>query len=144
MLGGAVFHALVAAASTPTADCLVLMVSKRTGEAIYADDAIVGTCAAIKGDKQVRYNVRHRQVEARIDLAEGVNLGRIYLPKRPAVAAGAPVRITASVRHVVITRTVVAMESARLGQPFYVRAADGSIFVAPAVNDFPSDEGSQQ
>lgn len=135
-----VLSALLAGlAVLPTQPCRVLIVAKHASEAVYLEDVAEGPCPAQPSSPKLRYDVRTRLVTARFDLAEGTLLGLAYLPKRPAVAAGETVQITAAVRHVVVSRQAVAVQSAQAGQRFFVRTEDGRLLVAPPVAKRPSD-----
>lgn len=125
---------LAGAAAEPAlaAQCRVLVAAKHSGEAVYADDAAAAPCSGRRIRPALRYDVRRKAAIARADLDTGTELGRVYLPRRPAVGAGEQVRITAAVGHVLISRDAVALQPANAGQRFFARLADGTIFVAPA------------
>ena len=127
---------LIATAATPQLDqgCQVLVQPKAAGEAVFAEDAALASCPKIPPSGMLRYDKHRGLVVARSDIAAGSELGRVWLPRRPAVAAGDQVSIVAKVGHTSITRGAVALQSAEGGQRFFVRTADGVIFVAPAMS----------
>ena len=125
---------LIGAVAVPTAaPCKVLVVTKSANEPVYSDDTVPGACPATQPASLLRYDRRRNLVLARGDLPTGAELGIAYLPPRPAVVAGDSVLLTASIGRAVVSRSVTALQTARPGQRFFVRTADGTIFVAPAV-----------
>ena len=125
---------LIGAAAVPAAaPCKVLIVAKAANEPVYADDTVPAACPAQQPGSILRYDGRRNLVLARADLLPGAELGIAYLPRRPAVAAGDSVTITASIGRAVVSRSARALQTARPGQRFFVRTADGTIFVAPAL-----------
>lgn len=125
----------LASAALPEAvePCRVLINAKHAGEAVYAEDVEPAACPKRQPAAALRYDARHQQVQARSDLAPGTQLGRAFLPPRPAVAKGDKVVLTVAVGHVSISRGAEAVQSARVGQPFFARTGDGKIIVVPAI-----------
>jgi hypothetical protein len=123
----------VAAASDDGA-CRELAVDKRAGEPVFAQDAVPAPCPQYLPAAVLRYDQRRQMVVARADLAAGTSLGLAFLPERPAVLAGESVQIVASIGHVRISRSAVALQPAQAGERFFVRTPDGAIFVAPAIS----------
>ena len=125
---------LIGAAAAPAAaSCKVLVVAKAANEPVYSDDTVAASCPAVQPASLLRYDGRRKLVLARGDLLPGAELGIAYLPLRPAVAAGDEVTLTASIGRAVVSRSAKALQTARPGQRFFVRTADGTIFVAPAL-----------
>lgn len=123
---------LIGAAAVPAATpCKVLVVAKAADEPVYLDDIIPAACPARQPGTMLRYDSRRNLVLARTDLLPGAELGIAYLPPRPAIAAGDSVIITASIGRATVSRSAQALQTARSGQRFFVRTADGTIFVAP-------------
>jgi flagella basal body P-ring formation protein FlgA len=133
MLAIALMLGSAAGGHTVVDSCRVLLTAKRAGEPIYSEDVALVACPDAQPSTLLRYDNRKRLIVARKDLAAGTDLGRAYLPARPAVAAGEPVRVTVAIGHVTISRRAEALQTARPGERFFVRTTDGKIFVAPAV-----------
>ena len=66
-------------------------------------------------------------------MSPGTPLGLVYVPRRPAVAAGDVVRIDVTVGQVSVARAATALEPAEFGQRFHVRTSDGLVLRAPAM-----------
>jgi flagella basal body P-ring formation protein FlgA len=113
--------------------CRVLVSPKNAGEAVFAEDTLSAPCPSKRDNTLLRYDRRRGLVVTRVALAAGAELGAVWLPLRPAVAAGETVSITAGVGHVVISRQAQALQPAKAGQKFFVRTEDGAIFAAPPV-----------
>lgn len=127
---------VAAAAGTGLADpvpaCRAVRVAHRAGEVVQESDTVLSGCAATRQASRLRYDVRKQEVRALVDLQPGDPLGHAWFSPAPVVSAGDQVRITAKLGHVVLSRVATALQSARPGQPYFVRSADGQIFVAPA------------
>lgn len=118
-------------AATPP-PCQVLLVSKREGEAIFADEVSSAECPPSPVGSLLRFDRRGGMTLARTDLAVGQPLGHAYLPQRPAVLAGQAVRLSVTIGRASVSRQVVALQSAQVGQRYFVRAANGDVFAVPA------------
>lgn len=70
-------------------------------------------------------------LRARVDLAEGAVLGRVWLPPAPAIDAGAELQLTAKVGMVRVERKVRALEPIWLRQVHaFVLGEDGAVLSA--------------
>jgi hypothetical protein len=115
------------------APCRVLLVDKHEGEPIFADEVSAADCPDKAGAPLLGYDRRNRLAIARASLAAGAQLGRAYLPPRPTVVAGQAVRLSVTIGHASVSREVVALQSADRGQRYFVKAANGDVFAAPAI-----------
>lgn len=136
MLTGLVFLAALLAANDTSSQCRILVSAKQAGEAVYADEIAAAACPERQPAPVLRYDPRRRLVVARADLASGTELGRAFVPRRPAVAAGDRILLTVAVGHVTISRGAQALQTAREGEPFFARTEDGQVIVAPAITSF--------
>lgn len=127
-----IFAALVVDAES-SKPCKVLLQAKQPGAAVYSDEVAPASCPLRKVGVRLRYDARRHIVTAREVMTPGTQLGLVYVPRRPAVSAGEAVKIDATIGHVSVTRTAIALEPADFGQRFHVRTTDGLVLRAPAL-----------
>lgn len=113
--------------------CRVLIVEKRMGEAVFADELAAEACPGQLPPASLRYDRQRKLAVAVRDLAAGEVLGLASAMPRPAVIAGEEVTVNAAIGHVVVSRRATALQTVRQGERYFARSQDGEIFVAPAI-----------
>lgn len=131
-MGVLVLAALISSAQSPGLSCRAMAVARRAGEIVRVVDTVPEVCREASRIQPLRYDVRRREALAAVDLEAGAYLGHVWFAPPVAVTAGDRVRISAKLGHVTLSREAVALQSARPGQPYFVRSDEGQIFVAPA------------
>ena len=143
--GGALAIGILAAASPAGASahgasagsppCLRATRSLPAGAVPIAADFSASSCDRASPNKAFHYDVEARTFRTERPIADGEV---VILPAgfRPAgVRPGQKFEIRTKVGVVSIARTVEAVQAARPGQPVFVRAADGRVFVVPCPED---------
>lgn len=126
--------AAAATVSTASAECRVMASAVTPGDVVDDTNTRTVECARTREAGKLVYDRHASVVRARTALADGEPIGRVWLPRRRAVAAGDRVRVTARLGAAMLSREVTALQSARSGERFFVTGADGEIFVAPSMH----------
>lgn len=103
------------------------------GDAVARADIAEVACRSQTAAPLLRHDRQSGAAIARVAIAPGQYLGRVWIPEPLAVERGATVQVIARIGVVEIRREVTALQNARAGQSFFVMDADGDIFVAPPV-----------
>ena len=125
---------LLSLAATP-GECRIMRVSRPAQAVIVESDTIAEPCPVDAVHPKLRYDARTRVAVARAALAEGEALGRVYLPARPGVLPGDPVRLVARLGHVMVERRMTALQPAHANQRFFARDAQGRVVLAPRLSE---------
>ena len=115
----------------PNQMCREMIVPREAGTVVHEADTRPVLCSTEGLPRRLRYDARQRATRATEDLAVGDKIGRAWFAPEPAVKSGDRVQIAAQLGHVRLMRTAVALQSAYPSERFYVRSADGQVFVAP-------------
>ena len=122
---------LLAATIPATPDCRAMRVAKPAGAVVVMADSVEVSCPIDTIAAKLRYDGKNGVAVARVDLAEGDVLGRVYLPPRPDVLPGDKVQIVARIGHVELRRDVTAIQAAGARQRYFARDAAGHVLRAP-------------
>jgi flagella basal body P-ring formation protein FlgA len=123
----------LAVVSVLASPCRIMVIERRAGEPVSAQDTKTVPCARTIPPSRLRLDPATQQATARVNLRPGDELGPVHFIDRPIVMPGDRVAVTARIGHAMIQRSATALQSARKGERFFVRADDGAVFVAPAI-----------
>ncbi len=115
--------------SAPT--CARVTRAMASGDILSRPDLEPASCSGIERPA-FRYDDRTGGLRASRAMAAGEIVSRPAAISLPMIATGQTVTVRASVGPVVVERDVTALQSARAGQRFFVRSADGQVFTATA------------
>ena len=122
---------ILAASIAALPDCRAMRVAKPVGAIVSMADSVEAVCPAGKVAAKLRYDTSRKVALARTDLVAGEPLGRVYLPPRPDVLPGEPVRIIVRIGNVLLYRDVTALQPAHLQQSYFARDDAGHVLRAP-------------
>lgn len=129
--------AAVADANDPVGEAVAARPCFATVQAIEAGQSMDRStvapveCTDPLPSRLLHYDPATRQVVARQSLPAETNLGHVWLPDAKAVRKGDVAYLHIFVGPIQLTRSVVAVQDARIGQSFFVRDSDGEVFRAP-------------
>src|SRR5258706_6137758 len=119
--------------SPAAASCGRMLRAVRAGARPAPGDDAPAPCDVRNPERPFGYDHQTRRVRAARDIAPGETLQSPPASLMVAIHPGASLRLQTTIGAVTVERDVEAMQAARSGDPVFVRAADGSVFAAPAV-----------
>jgi hypothetical protein len=104
------------------------------GSILTKADLVAVTCARASKDQPLRFDKMIGAVRAARDIPVGETVGPAPATALAAVIPGQPLFLKVHIGPVVVTRQVEAIQAAKAGQSVFVKANDGAVFSAPAVD----------
>lgn len=116
---------------TVVRQCFATIVAVEAGQSLDRASVVATDCTEPDPSHLLHYDPVSGRVVARQSLAAQTPLGHVWLPDIRTVRRGDVAYIHVSVGPIQLTRTVVALQDASVGESFFVQDASGEIFRAP-------------
>lgn len=112
--------------------CFELSRAAAPQAALTRQDVTMTSCTSVRPPLALTYDRRHAIARTAEAGQAGHYLGPLVSLPPDLIEQGEKLRLRVTAGPVTITRDVVAAQSARTGEPLFVRDADGHVFAAPS------------